>query len=57
MMGDGSPQEKALGEAKTKVGEGITAWTINRAEVGRVIAQECLPGDDRWVNRSPTVAW
>lgn len=57
MMGDGSPGEKARGSEKCIVGEGATVWTINRAEVGRFIVEECLPGKSEWVNKAPTIGW
>ena len=57
MMGSGDPQEKSRGKDRTKVGEGLSVWTINRAEVGRVIVEECLPGHEEWLNKSPTIGW
>ena len=57
MMGTGAPSEQARGAAKTVVKEGASVWTINRAEVGRFIVEECLPGKGEWVNKSPTIGW
>lgn len=55
MMGDGSALERALGKDKTKVGEGLSLYTVNGAEVGRVIVEG--DGQDGWFNKSPTVGW
>lgn len=57
MMGSGAPSEIARGAEQTIVGEGATVWTINRAEVGRFIVEECLPGNEEWVNKAPTIGW
>jgi hypothetical protein len=57
LWGDGSVKEQAKGKDGTKVGKGLTVWMTNRAEVGRVIVEECLPGDDRWLNQLPTIGW
>ena len=57
MMGSGGPDEEARGAGKCTVGEGASVWTINRAEVGRFIVEECLPGMDGWVNKAPTIGW
>ena len=57
MMGTGAPSEQARGAAKTVVKEGASVWTINRAEVGRFIVEECLPGKGEWINKSPTIGW
>lgn len=57
MTGTGDAKEQPRGADKTKAGEGITVWTINRAEVGRFIVDECLPGKNDWVNKAPTVGW
>lgn len=57
MTGTGDAKEQPKGSDKTKAGEGITTWTINRAEVGRFIVDECLPGKNEWVNKAPTVGW
>lgn len=56
LMGDGSAAEQPRGPGSTKVGQGQTVWTVNRAEVGRVIVDECVTGD-KWVNKLPTVGW
>ena len=37
-----------------KAGEGLTASTVFRGDVGRFIA-DCAPGRDEWVNKAPTV--
>jgi hypothetical protein len=57
MMGTGAPSEQAKGAEKCLVKEGASVWTINRAEVGRFIVEECLPGKGEWVNKSPTIGW
>lgn len=61
LTGDGSAEEvnKIKGKEKTKVGEEVYTYTVNRAEVGRFIVDECLPGvkPDVWVNRIPVVGW
>jgi hypothetical protein len=57
MMGTGAPSEQAKGAEKCVVKEGASVWTINRAEVGRFIVEECLPGKGEWVNKSPTIGW
>jgi len=57
LMGTGAPSEQARGAAKIVVKEGASVWTINRAEVGRFIVEECLHGKGEWVNKSPTIGW
>jgi hypothetical protein len=59
LMGTGDPKEQPRGAGKTRIGEGIKTWTVNRAEVGRFIVDECLPGSggEKWVNKAPTVGW
>jgi hypothetical protein len=57
MMGSGAPEEEARGADKCIVGERACVWTINRAEVGRFIIEECIPGMDGWVNKAPTIGW
>ena len=57
MTGTGAPSEQAKGAENCVVKEGASVWTINRAEVGRFIVEECLPGKGDWVNKSPTIGW
>jgi hypothetical protein len=57
MMGTGAPSEQAKGAEKCVMKEGASVWTINRAEVGRFIVEDCLPGKGDWVNKSPTIGW
>lgn len=33
----------------------LYSYTVNRVDVGKFIADECLPGNDKWVNKLPVV--
>jgi hypothetical protein len=33
----------------------LETWAVKRSEVGRFIAQECMPGKNEWVNKKPII--
>lgn len=50
-------EEPALGREKTKVGEEVYTYTVRRSEIGRFIAEDCVPGRDDWVGKLPVVGY
>ncbi|KAK8858609.1 hypothetical protein IAR55_002838 [Kwoniella newhampshirensis] len=49
--------EPPKGKGTTKVAEDLSTYTVRRSEVGRFIAEECVPGQDQWVNKLPVVGY
>ena len=47
MMGDGSSLERALGKDKTKVGEGLSLYTVKRARGGGSLLKSVYLGMGR----------
>jgi hypothetical protein len=45
------------GKDKTQAGETIAVYRITRPEVARFIAEECVPGEDEWLNKLPVVGY
>ncbi|EAL22928.1 hypothetical protein CNBA6970 [Cryptococcus deneoformans B-3501A] len=45
------------GRKETKIGERLKSYTIRRAEVARVIVEDCLPGRNEWVNKLPVIGY
>lgn len=43
------------GADKTRVGETISTYAVSRPEVARVIADQCLPGRNEWLNKLPVI--
>lgn len=40
-----------------RAGEALKSKTIERSAAGRFIAEECVPGRDKWVNKVPIVGY
>ncbi|WWD18511.1 hypothetical protein CI109_102963 [Kwoniella shandongensis] len=54
LVGDDAPPKE---KEKIKVGEDLSTYTVRRSEVGRFIAEDCVPGKDEWVNKFPVVGY
>jgi len=51
MGGDELPKDGVVVRAQEK----LKTWSVTRSEVGRFIAEECVPGRGQWVNKKPIV--
>ncbi|WWC62500.1 uncharacterized protein I303_105096 [Kwoniella dejecticola CBS 10117] len=56
------PTEEPFDALKTpskgyRVEEGLRCYTILRSDVGRFISEQCLPGQNEWVNKCPVIGY
>lgn len=42
---------------KYKADPELYAYSVNRADVGKFIADECMPGNNKWVNKLPVIGY
>lgn len=53
LLTDGEPR----GIDKIRADEKLSTYTVSRKDVALFVVEKCLPGNDKWLNRTPVVGY